>query len=211
MSTGDETALWVQRAIGGDRVALKLLLTELDRPLHARLAGKIPKDMASLVDVDDIIQDTQIEVFRSIQKFEPRGPDSFHRWVGVLAIQRLHNAVRWHRAAKRTSRRRTNGRYKPNFAESSVALLDVLAAEGDSPSFDAHRMDAAAAIDTALDTLPEHYRQAVTLVHLEGRPVRDVAVVMGRSERAVQNLCRRALDRMRVQLRSASRFLNSRG
>ena len=41
---------------------------------------------------------------------------------------------------------------------------------------------------TALQTLPEHYRQAVGLVCLEGRPVAEAAALMGKTQRAVHGL-----------------------
>ena len=54
----------------------------------------------------------------------------------------------------------------------------------------------------AMADLPERYRQAVWMVHIEGLAVRDVAAKLERSDRAVHGLCRRGLKLLQEQLES---------
>ena len=55
-----------------------------------------------------------------------------------------------------------------------------------------------------MKSLPAHYEQALRLVHIEGRSVREVAEAMDRTERAIHGLCRRGLQMMREQLESTT-------
>lgn len=115
--------------------------------------------------------------------------------------------------AKRALRRGGQFRQLPGaggqWDDSTIALLDMLAGPGRTPSRSAARIEAIDAVQSALATIPDHYRQAICLVHLEGRPVKEVAADMGCSERAVHGLCRRGLKQLEAHLRSASRFFST--
>ena len=66
----------VERAVEGDPVALKLLLTESYAELGRYVASKVPAGLARTVDPEDVVQQTHIEVFRSIERFRPRDSES---------------------------------------------------------------------------------------------------------------------------------------
>jgi RNA polymerase sigma factor (sigma-70 family) len=173
--------------------------------------GRVPSDLRSVVDVDDIVQDTHIEIFRRIEGFKPRHAGSFDRWVTVIGLTRLRNAIKRHRAAKRGGQHWTVSPVSRRTQDSMIALLDTLADPGRTPSRFVARAEAVEAVHGALADLPDHYRRAVWLVHIEGRPVRSVAVEMGKTERAIHGLCRRGLSLLRDRLGSATRFLTSSG
>ncbi|MCH8806978.1 MAG: hypothetical protein IH986_12925 [Planctomycetes bacterium] len=92
-----------------------------------------------------------------------------------------------------------------------IGLLDLLAGPGRTPSRCVARVEALRAVQSALDRLPEHYRQAILLVRIEGRPVAEVAAEMGRTERAVHGLTRRGLELLRDRLGDSSAYLSSSG
>jgi RNA polymerase sigma factor (sigma-70 family) len=96
--------------------------------------------------------------------------------------------------------------------ESSVVmLLDLMAASGRTPSRTIARREAHQAVEAALKVLPEDYREVVRLVYLEGLAVAQAAERMGRTERAIHNLCYKAKRRLREMLGSGSRYLSSSG
>jgi len=200
----------VEQAVAGDEVSLTLLLTESRGPLCRLVAGKIPRDLQRIAAADDIVQEAHTEVFRRITSFEPRGGESFHRWVATIAVRRLRSAIRDHRTAKRGGGRRVAAPAR-NMENSAITLLDLLATAGVTPSRSVARREAVAAMQTALADLPEQYRQAIWLVHIEGHPVKEVAVEMGRTQRAIHGLCRRGIAQMRERLGSGSKFLTSSG
>lgn len=197
----------VQKAVAGDAVAVTVLLTHGRRGLRAFLANRVPRTIHAVVDVDDIIQEAHIEVYRHVRSFEPRGPGSFHRWVAAIALRRLRNAVRAQQALKRGGQAPPVARATRR-EESLHAFLELLAGPGDTPSRTAARSEAVDALEVAIAGLPRHYREAVRLVYLEGHPVADAASIMGRSPRAIHNLCHKAKAKLRSSLGSSSRFLS---
>jgi RNA polymerase sigma-70 factor (ECF subfamily) len=198
----------IQQAVNGDGVALKLLLTDSHRCLCDRIARWIPTDLRRVVDAEDIAQDAHVEVFRRIRDFQPRRPHSFERWLTAIALSRLRNAIKKHRSLQRGGGCVQVGAAARAYEDSAIALLDTLAGPGHTPSRSVARLEAAEAVQTALTGLPDHYEQAVWLVHIEGRSVRETAAQMGRTERAVHGLCRRGLKKLREHLLSETRFLS---
>ncbi len=199
----------VRRAVGGDKVALKVLLTDSYDDLCRYIERKAPSNLRRIVDAEDVVQDAHVEVFRRIETFQPRGADAFQRWVTTIAISRLRNSVKRHRAAKRNP-----GLVAPmtlRVEESSVALFDALAGPGRTPSASLARCEAIDAVHGAIADLPEQYQQVVWLVHIDGCTVKDVATRIDRTERAVHGLCRRGMDLLRERLGSASRFMSTTG
>lgn len=78
----------------------------------------------------------------------------------------------------------------------------------DTPSRSVSKREAVHAVNEALAAIAPDYRQAISLVHIEGLPVRDAAERMGKTERAVHGLCRRGMKQLQQQLGTASRFLS---
>lgn len=193
----------IRRAKEGDRAALTILLKDSRRWLAEQIAYRIPQILKSAIDEDDIVQQAHVQAFRSVSRFEDRGPDSFQRWLKAIALGKLRDAMKHVRAAKRYGPVVTR-RAPKSLEDSMVAFLDVIASPVLTPSHTARREEKAAAVRAALEKLPEHYRQAVSLVYLEGKPVAEAAETLGRTARGVHGLCRRALEILREQLQSTS-------
>lgn len=209
MNAAERELELVRRAVGGDSAALKLLLLDA----HGRLCGcvgrRIPADLRPTLDAEDVAQEAYTEVFRRIGQFEVRGADSFQRWVFTVALHKLRHAISRQRAAKRGGGAQAVAAASRNHEESCVALLDLLAAPGRTPSRCVARQEAVQAVESALAELPEHYRQALWLVHIQGWSVAQAAAEMGRTERALHGLCRRGLNALRERLGSVSGYLSS--
>jgi len=201
----------LRRVASGDRPALRLILTELRPQLRESLSSRIPAWLQRLVDADDIIQTAYVDVFRRIDsEFGPRDPRSFPRWVTAIALNRARDAIRQEKAAKRGGGR--NGRaYSRKIEDSTISLLNQIAGSGESPSRSVSRREVVSAVQQAIETLPTRYQQVIWTVYIQGRSVKDAAVAMDRSERAVHGLCRRGLKLLEVQLRRRTGLLTSTG
>ena len=199
MNTDMDQETLVRQAVAGDAKALKLLLLDLHGSLCERLRLKIPANMTRLVDAEDIVQETLIEVFRRIRTFKTQGPGSFSRWVSAVALSRLRNVIAHHRTAKRGGGWNRWSK-NVNIDESTIALLDSLAAPGRTPSRILAKGEAVSAVHAALAELPEHYQRAIWLIHIEGCSVRTAAETMGRTDRAIHGLCRRGLGLLQEKL-----------
>lgn len=184
----------IRRAVAGDQAALTLLLTQSHDALARRLNRRIPANVRGSLEADDVIQQVCVAAFREIRRFELRQDDSFDRWLATIAIRMLRNEVKARRALKRGGGRAAAVGADPD--TSMVALLDLVAAPGRTASRSLVRREAVLAMQRALDALPPDYRQALVGVYIDAKSVADVAAEMGRTERAVHNLCFKAKHRL---------------
>lgn len=206
---GSEDQSLVERAKAGDSVALKVLLTSTYARLQGLISQKVPPELCSMIDADDVIQDTHVEVFRRIGSFVPGKGDSFFRWAATIATNRVRSLLRHHRTAKRGG---PGGGARPegwSMEDSSVALLNLVATTSKTPSRSAVRREAAAVVQAALEELPSRHRDFIRSVYLEGSSVRGTAEQLGCTERAVHGLCRRGLKLLAVHLQDPLRAMDS--
>ena len=157
--------------------------------LDLRLRGKL--------DASDVVQQTLLEAHQARGQF--RGTDGeAAAWLRQILSRNLANAVRDVLRDKRDVRREQS--LEAAVEESSRRLEGWLAAEQSSPSARAERHEQGARLATALAELPEAQREALTLHHLEGRPLEEVARLIGRSREAVAGLIKRGLRTLRERL-----------
>lgn len=189
---------------------MTVLLSIIYPWLHQHLQRRVPRDIQGCVDVDDVVQETQIQIFRNAGTFRCSGPSSFYRWVATVALYRLRNIIKAQRAIKRGRGRTVGSGAGSTHSESTRSAMDWLRGPENTPSQHASRVEAQEALSASLADLPEHYRQAVRLVYIEGRSVGEVARIMGRSERAIHNLCHKAKEQLHLAMGSTSRFFSRR-
>ncbi len=193
MPSSDER---VPRAIRGDNDALETLLRDVTPYVRARIAARIGPIWQSVLDVEDILQVTYLEVVLRVRDFEPRGDGAFLAWVTRIAENNLLDAIR---ALKRAKRPPAERRVCPT-DDASVVLYEQVMRTTSTPSRHLARNEALNALEQALRDLPEDYAQVVRRYHLDGVPVGEIAKELKRSEGAVYMLCARALDRLRELL-----------
>src|SRR6185295_18881974 len=143
-----------------------------------------------------------------ISTYRCTGPESFYRWMATIALHRLRNIIKAQRALKRGRARTLCSTLRSEKTGSTHSLLDWLRGPDNTPSRHAAQIEAEDALEVSLAGLPEHARQAVRLVYLEGRSVDEVARIMGRTERAIHNLCYKAKEQLHLALGSTSRFFS---
>lgn len=195
-------------AVRGNREALAELLAEFGPQVRARIAGQLHSDLRGFVDADDVMQVTYLEAFLRIERFEPRGAESFLSWLAQIARNNLRDAARSQQRAKRPPAAKRIA--AASDGETTVAALERLFATLSTPSRRLAAREVQEALEQALQRLPEDYALVVRRCDLAGEPAADVAARLGRTVGAVYMLRARALDRLREQLGSASRFLASR-
>jgi len=203
--TATDQELFAQ-ATGGDVDAVGDLLRRHGPAARRNISGRIPRQWQSVVSEDDVMQQTYADAFRSIGRFEPTADGSFAGWLTSLARCNLRDATKMLEAEKRGGgRRRVEA---PCTDESYVALYDLLAASGTTPSRHAAREEARAALKEAIQQLPDAYRTLVQLYDLEGQSIESVAQALNRSPGAVYMLRARAHSRLGEILGGPSDFLS---
>jgi RNA polymerase sigma-70 factor (ECF subfamily) len=196
----------VQRAVAGNAQALVELLQRNHTRVLAFIDHKLPRSLRGYLDPRDILQDTYFNAIRAITTLESDTLDSFERWLLSIARNQIINANGRQKAARR--RVMFTGGNVPKFAdESMVLLLEELSIYERTPSRSAIIRETMAMVGRALEQLPEQYRTALRLRYFERMSPGDMAPKMSRTERAIHELCHRALKALRHKLRSASHYM----
>lgn len=200
MSESVDAEKLVADAISGDRIALQQLLLQHTSEVTRYVADRLPVSVQGVLDADDIVQQTFIEVFRSIRRFEPQSDGAFAGWLKAIALHRLQDAVKAFNRKKRGGDFRRLKQPDEAQSQSLVGLVELLSTGSHTPSKSVARHDAVQAVQQAIDDLPDDHRQAVQLRLIDGQSLEDVAAVIGRSPRAVQGLIDRAKKKLRAAL-----------
>jgi RNA polymerase sigma-70 factor (ECF subfamily) len=163
---------------GGDDTALRELFTRHAPWLAARLRAVLPAS-----EVEDVLQETFLALWRSAGRYRPEG--SAGGWVWGIARRQ---AAQW-------LRRR---------GPAELLLPAVTAADGRHPEDPAEAVLSRAEVACAVSALgPEGgpAREIWRLMYVEDRPVAEVAVLMGVPEGTVKSRAHRARELMRAALR----------
>ncbi|MHC5111163.1 MAG: sigma-70 family RNA polymerase sigma factor [Planctomycetota bacterium] len=209
MTTDERNLELTALAVAGDEAALERLLLRYHGRLTHQLASKIPSGMRALITVEDVLQEAYLTVFQKIGGFQQRGPGSFYRWLATIAENRLIDAIKAERAAKRGGGRRRVDDFTNPMTGSTVEWLEMLAVHERTPSRSAAGREAMAHVSEALKSLKDDYREALQLRYIEGLPVNETAARMKRTEGAVCLLCHRGLKRLSHVLGQSTRFFST--
>ena len=196
----------IASAIEGDHVALQKLLISRAVVLRKFADRKLPAVMRDRVDTEDIVQQVYVEAFRSIHRFRLDEADSFQAWLLKVAEHVINDVIKHHQRVKRGGKFHRVRPTKTTESQSVADLVDLLSAEGHSPSQSAMGHEAVAALTEAINALPDDNRRAVQLRLLEGKSLEETASLMNRSPRAVQGLVDRAKKKMRAVLGRLSKY-----
>ncbi len=204
MATLDETTLeLVDRARRQDVSAVGQLL-ELHRPrLKRTVAARLDRRMAGRLDASDIVQDAMLDAARRFAEYLAQPEIPFFTWFRSLALSRMIDAHRMHRAGKRDVEREVRDDLPPNDG-SLAGLAERLAGRQSSPSAQLMRGEARQHVRQALDQLPTLSRELLVLRYVEGLTPAEAAAVLQISERTLRRRHRDALIQLGQHLESES-------
>lgn len=164
VSEGEEVE-WVRRSRAGDTEAFAALVTRYQQMIDAltwRMTG-------SLVDAQDLAQETFIQAYHSLDQFEDRS--KFSTWIYRIAVNKCLN---WRKAMGRRSQ--MHERWATESEREAAAR----------PSNQTEGLDAqSSAIQRALLKLPVEQRAAIVLTVYEEMSHAEAARVLGCSETTV--------------------------
>jgi RNA polymerase sigma-70 factor (ECF subfamily) len=164
----DSDQMLVERSVAGDQRAFELLVIKYQRRIQ-RLIGRMVRDTDL---VEDIAQETFIRAYRALHQF--RGESQFYTWLYRIAantakkylLQLKRDNVVFEASfqsddeADETSRQKS----EPTTSETPESVLAA--------------REIAAAVNAALEQLPEELRQAITLREMEGLSYEEIAEMM---------------------------------
>ncbi|WP_394839229.1 RNA polymerase sigma factor [Pendulispora rubella] len=158
-----------QRCVAGDRAAQHQLFHAHRRRVHATLY----RIVGSNASMDDLLQDTFINVFRSLATY--RGEALLATWIDRCAVR-----VAYAHIAQRRARM------------PSLELVPEIPAGDPSAERRALAREAARHLYAALDEMDPKQRTAFSLHAIDGRPLAEVAELMDASVVATQTRVWRA-------------------
>lgn len=169
-----------KRIVAGDQVAL--------RRLYDRLSGRVRaialRVLGNAGDVDDVVQDTFVEVWNRANQFDPdRG--SLVTWVTTIAH---------HRAVDRLRRRGTRPLAAPS--TDSQQALELEPSMIATPRETAEQRQARERVMAALQALSQEHREAIELMYFDGLSQAEAAERLGQALGTFKSRVRAAMARL---------------
>ncbi len=172
MNEAADDGAFVAMALRGHPDAFATLVERYDRAVY-HLAYRTLQDPE---EARDATQEAFFKAFRSLRTFKPGS--KFSTWIF---------AITYHACCDRLNRRkRYAGSELPERADPSPGPEDRAIA-----------LDDARRLRAAIDALPEKYRTAITLFHLQGKQYEEIAEVLGLPLGTVKTHLFRAKEQLR--------------
>lgn len=159
----------VERTVAGDQKAYELLVIKYQRRIE-RLIGRMVRDSDL---VEDIAQETFIRAYRALSQF--RGEAQFYTWLYRIAVNTAKKALVDLKRDPLVSETTLRGGGDEEDETSSVEN-ELTSAE--TPETVLAAKEIAAAVNSAMEALPDELRQAVTLREIDGLSYEEIAEVM---------------------------------
>lgn len=166
--TSDSDQQLVERTIAGDQRAYELLVIKYQRRIE-RLIARLVRDPDL---VKDVAQETFLRAYRALHQF--RGEAQFYTWLYRIAVNTAKKAL-------------LDMRRDPVLCESALHISDDEdetfrsrhePTTDETPETVLAAQEIAAAVNAAMEALPEDLRQAVTLREIEGLSYEEIAAAM---------------------------------
>ena len=164
-----EDVLLVDRCLTGEPAATRELFRKHNRRVHACLF----RVLGSNRDMDDLLQEAFLQVFQSLRNW--RAEASLATWIDRVSVRVAF------RYLSQKSRRITTQGFGDDAIDPDVAGYDI----GPGASRQ-HARDGVKRLYAVLDELSPAARLAFTLHEIDGRPLAEVAALVGSSVTATK-------------------------
>ena len=164
----DADAPLVARAMAGDTRAFELLVIKHRRRVE-RLIGRMVRDTNL---VEELAQETFIKAWRALPQF--RGDAQFYTWLYRIAVNTAKKAL----MALRRDPVLPEHALHMDTDEDETSARQPEPISPETPETELAAREIAAAVNAAMEALPEDLRHAVTLREIEGLSYEDIAAVM---------------------------------
>lgn len=178
--------VWMARIKQGDTEALR----ELIETHQHRVIGTVAKMLGDDSDAEDIAQQVFIRVWKSAVRYEPTA--KFTTWLFKITRNLVFNEIR---------RRKRHPTRSLDAAEDDDRPLQAPDLRTKTPDDSLLNDEMQAAIQKAIDELPETQRMAVILRRYDDIPYEDIGEILGLSVPAVKSVLFRARTELREKLK----------
>lgn len=172
----------------GSDAALDPLIAAWEAPLHRFIHRYVQEDTAAC----DLTQETFVRLYQNRARYRPG--EVFAPWAFTIAANlcRNHRRWRWRHRAESLDRDRDDGGGSTHSHASDAA----------GPDEQLVSVETSRAVLAAIEALPPDLRVTVLLFEFDELSYRDVAAIVGCSERGIETRLARARVRLRASLGS---------
>jgi len=155
----------VESAQTGDKKAFGLLVEKYHRKL-GRILTRMVRDQT---EIEDIVQETFIKAYRALPNF--RGDSAFYTWLYRIGINtaKNHLVAMGKRPRNMTEFENEDGEFEDTHQ----------VAEAENPETTLLTKEIGITVNTAIESLPEELKVAITLREIEGLSYEEIAEAYG--------------------------------
>ena len=188
---------WLSKAQAGSSDALGQALEACRAYLLLVAERELDPALRAKGGASDIVQETFIEAHRAFPRFSSTSHDQFLAWLRAML---LNNVTDFRRKYKGTQKRSSDREVAIDAGRSSSDWRSLLASDAPTPSGEFTQQETLHEIQSALERLPEDYRQVIAYRYEENCSFEEIAQRMQRTPNAVQKLFARAIDRLQAEM-----------
>ncbi|MDH3492209.1 MAG: sigma-70 family RNA polymerase sigma factor [Acidobacteriota bacterium] len=189
-SHSDVEELFIEKLRSGDARAFDTLVDRYGGHVYGLLL-RITNDPE---EAEDLTQETFLRALKGIGKF--RGEAGIRTWLFRIAINQSKNRFRWWKRRKREKTVSIDAPAK----ETGLTFSDGIADAGPSPEDDVLRNERRRNLLSAIESLPETYREAVVLCDIEGLSYEEISNVLDIGMGTVKSRIARGRRELRSKL-----------
>lgn len=184
---GDVTdAELVRRSRAGDDRAYEMLFGRHHRRIYSIVFGMLRND----ADASDATQEAFVRAYRSLDRLEAEG--AFGGWLAQIAVNICRDLLKRPRIIARS----LDEPFADEESEYKLEIPDWT----DSPERSSMNRELQDVVNRAIGTLSPDHRTVVTMHHLEGIDVLEIAEILGVSEGTVKSRLSRARSELKRKL-----------
>jgi RNA polymerase sigma-70 factor (ECF subfamily) len=193
---GDVEQLLVA-ARAGSREALGEALQAYRAYLLLIAQQELDPELRAKGGASDLVQETFIDAQRLLGTFTGTTEQPWAAWLRQLLLNNLADFVRRYRS---TDKRRVSREVGQPAGDSEAERAGEATTDTPSPSVTAMAAEQSAALERALDRLPEDYREVLLLRYQGDQSFEEIGRRLGRSANAARKLWLRALRKLEQEL-----------
>lgn len=198
-----ETQRLVDRAAGGDDVAVDELLLQYRGRLGQMIRARMDTRVRARVDPSDVVQEALTTATKDLPEYLRTQPIPFYPWLRRIAWNSLLHQHERHIDAQKRSVRRERHREHGLSDQSTMLIARLFDPRAASPSAAMSKAEQQQRVRAALGRLPEVEQEVLLQRYVERLSIREVAAGLGLSEAAAYKRHARALEKLRRVLEGA--------
>ncbi|MFC2017937.1 RNA polymerase sigma factor [Chloroflexota bacterium] len=174
----------ILRLSKGDTAAIEELYNLYFDRIYSMVYNRVGRNHDN---AEEVVQEIWLAVIKSAKKF--KGKSSPYTWICSIAA---HKITDYQRRSYRDNAMVHKPSTNPEIPE--LQLID----SNPLPEELIEKKETKEVVRMALDSLPSHYQQVLTLKYIEELSAKEVGQVLGKSKKSVESL----LDRAKLALRN---------